>query len=185
MHGLEQQTLESIELLRQKNTPFVIALNKIDRIHEWKKEEFCPAQKALRRQKKDCQTEFRDRLNKVFTQFAEKELNVALYWENQDEKEFYNICPTSAMTGEGIPDLIAQIVRITQSELREKVTEHADEFECTTLEVKMIEGHGTTVDVILLNGELSVGDTIVLAGFNGPIVTKIRALLTPQPMKEM
>lgn len=38
---------------------------------------------------------------------------------------------------------------------------------------------------MLVNGRLKVGDTIVLAGFNGPIVTKIRALLTPQPMKEI
>ena len=53
------------------------------------------------------------------------------------------------------------------------------------LEVKVIEGHGTTIDVVLVNGVLKVGDTIVISGLNGPIRTKIRALLTPQPMREM
>ncbi len=67
-----------------------------------------------------------------------------------------------------------------KQKLREK-----EEFECTVLEVKVIEGLGTTIDVILVNGVLKVGDTIVISGFNGPIVTTIRALLTPQPMKEM
>ena len=56
-------------------------------------------------------------------------------------------------------------------------------FNCTVMEVKMIEGHGTTIDCILVDGELHKNDQIVLLGFNGPIVTKIKALLTPHPMK--
>jgi translation initiation factor 5B len=32
------------------------------------------------------------------------------------------------------------------------------------LEVKVIEGHGTTVDVVLVNGMLHEGDQIVVCG---------------------
>jgi len=49
----------------------------------------------------------------------------------------------------------------------------------TVLKVKVIEGHGTTIDFVLVNGLLKVGEKIVISGMTGPIVTTIRALLTP------
>ncbi len=47
----------------------------------------------------------------------------------------------------------------------------------------MIEGLGTTMDVVLVNGLLREGAQIVVCGLGAPIVTTIRSLLTPHPMK--
>lgn len=55
----------------------------------------------------------------------------------------------------------------------------------SVVQVKVIAGLGTTVDVILRNGILREGDTMVLAGSEGPFVSQIRALLMPQPLREL
>ena len=49
----------------------------------------------------------------------------------------------------------------------------------------MNEGYWTTIDCILVDGKIKKEDQIVLLGFKGPIVTKVKAILTPHPMKEM
>ena len=56
-------------------------------------------------------------------------------------------------------------------------------FKCTVMEVKVTEGYGTTIDCLLVDGAIKKQDTIVLLGFDGPIVTRVKALLTPHPMK--
>lgn len=69
--------------------------------------------------------------------------------------------------------------------IKKRIKVKEDTFRCTVMEVKMIEGYGTTIDVLLVDGCIKKDDTIVLLGFEGPIITKVKALLTPHPMKEM
>ena len=51
--------------------------------------------------------------------------------------------------------------------------------------MKALPGLGTTLDVIVINGKIKEGATIIVAGTEGPIVTQVRGLLMPQPMKEL
>ncbi|ODQ50979.1 hypothetical protein SAICODRAFT_96010 [Saitoella complicata NRRL Y-17804] len=184
MHGLEPQTLESIRLLKERKTPFIVALNKIDRLYGWDPTPNGGFEASLAKQKKTVQREFQDRLEKTQLAFAEQGLNSQLFSKNKNMAKYVSLVPTSAHTGEGIPDLLFLLCKLTQERMTGRLM-FVSELECTVLEVKMIEGLGTTIDVVLVNGVLHEGDKIVVCGINGPIVTHIRALLTPQPMKEL
>lgn len=184
MHGLEPQTIESLNMLKSRNTEFIVALNKIDRLYGWKKCLNAPIRKAMNQQSNDVKNEFNMRLTQIITEFKEQGLNTALYYKNRELGDTSNIVPTSALSGEGIPDLLLLLVQWTQKTMEEKLT-YVDEVQSTVLEVKVIEGLGTTIDVVLVNGTLHEGDQIIVCGMQGPIMTNIRALMTPHPMKEL
>ncbi|KAI3760850.1 hypothetical protein L1987_51250 [Smallanthus sonchifolius] len=184
MHGLEPQTIESLNLLRMRNTEFIVALNKVDRLYGWKTCRNAPIGKAMKQQSKDVQLEFDHRLTQIITQFKEQGLNTELYSKNKERGETYSIVPTSAISGEGIPEMLLLLIQWAQKTMIDKLT-YSNEIQCTVLEVKVIEGLGTTIDVVLVNGVLHEGDEIVVCGFQGPIHTTIRSLLTPHPMKEL
>jgi translation initiation factor 5B len=184
MHGLEPQTIESLNMLRRKNTPFVVALNKVDRCYGWKTMPDCPIREALAAQDENCRLEFKDRTSRAILQLNEQGLNASLYWDNDDPLNTISLIPTSAVSGEGVPDLLYNLITITQDRLTEQLM-YMEYVQCTVLEVKAIDGLGHTVDVVLLNGTLKEGDSIVVSTLEGPVVTSIRALLTPPPNREM
>lgn len=184
MHGLEPQTLESMKLLRDRKTPFVVALNKIDRLYGWKKIDNNGFQESLALQNKAVQNEFKNRLDQTKVAFAEQGFNAELFYENKSMAKYVSLIPTSAHTGEGIPDMLKLIVQLTQERMVGSLM-YLSECQATVLEVKQIEGFGMTIDVILSNGYLREGDRILLCGTEGIIKTNIRALLTPEKLKEL
>ena len=184
MHGLEQQTIESIRLLRDRKAPFIVALNKIDRLYDWKEIPNNNFRDSFEQQSRAVQDEFETRLNNIQIELAEQGLNSELYFKNKNMAKYVSIVPTSAVTGEGVPDLLWLLLELTQKRMSKQLM-YLSHVEATVLEVKVVEGFGTTIDVILSNGYLREGDRIVLCGLNGPIVTNIRALLTPQPLREL
>lgn len=184
MHGLEPQTIESIRLLKDRKTPFIVALNKIDRLYGWETFPNNSFRDSLARQSSSVQREFQDRFEQAKLALAEQGLNSELYYSNKNLGRVVSIVPTSAVTGEGVPDLLYLLLDLTQTRMSKQLM-YLSQLEATVLEVKVIEGLGTTIDVVLSNGILREGDRIVLCGQNGPIATNVRALLTPQPLREL
>ena len=184
MHGLEPQTVESIEILRSRKCPFVVALNKVDRLFQWKPSNDRSIRDALNAQKDSVRSEFEDRWAKVNLQLSENGINSALYWENKDVRQYVSVIPTSAHTGEGVPDLLFNLVKLSQSMLTQRIT-YQPELQCTVLDVRTVEGLGTTVDVMLINGVLREGDRVMVCTLAGPVVTHIRSLATPHPLREL
>ena len=81
-------------------------------------------------------------------------------------------------------DLIAQIVTYSEKHLVDNLM-FSKEIDAIVLEVKVIAGLGTTIDVILRNGLLNESDTMILTGMDGPFIAQARALLMPQPLREL
>jgi translation initiation factor 5B len=153
-------------------------------MYGWKATPMGGFRQTLAQQSASVKSEFEDRVKKTKLAFAEQGLNAEIFDENKNLSKNVSLVPTSAITGEGIPDMLMLLVKLTQERMNQNLM-YISELECTILEVKIIEGLGTTIDVILSNGRMKEGDKIVLCGMDGPIVTNVRALLTPQPMREL
>ena len=101
-----------------------------------------------------------------------------------DPKTYISMVPTSAHSGEGMGNLMALLVQLSQDMLAKRLS-FSQELQATVLEVKAIPGLGTTIDIVLLNGSMREGQTLIVAGTDGPIVTVIKALLTPSKMQDL
>lgn len=185
--GFRPQTIESITLLKQCKTPFVIAANKIDLIPSWRKQTATSLLAGLNGQMPDVITKVETKMYEIVGQLHEKfGLPSDRFDRINDFTQTIAIVPCSAKTQEGIPELIMVLAGLAQKYLENSLHVDAEATaKGTILEVKEEKGLGKTMDVILYDGSLHVGDTIVVGHVGSPIVAKVRALFEPAPLAEM
>ena len=183
--GLKPQTIESINILKQHKTPFILALNKIDKLPGWRTNtgSFL-ANKAGQSQM--VQQAFRSRIYEIIGELGNHGFDSALFTEIQDFQKTIALVPTSVKeTGEGVPELFMILMGLAQKYLRGRLLLDEGSSEGTVLEIKEEKGLGKTLGIIIYNGVLKASDTLIIGAQPEPIVTRVRSLLRPKALDEI
>lgn len=185
LRGFETQTYECIEILKARKTPFLVAANKIDRIPGWNSYMDTPFLKTYRTQGRYVRQDLDNRIYDVIGVFSRLDFRADRFDRIKDFTKTVAIVPTSAKTGEGITELLAVLVGLTQQYLKKCLQTTEGPAKGTVLEVKEEPGLGLTINTIIYDGVLRKDDLIVVGGKGKPIITRIRAILVPKALDEI
>lgn len=175
--GIKPQTLESIEILKENKTPFIIALNKVDLLNGWQSKEL-PLLKNIQEQAQTTQQTLDNKLYELLGKFYELGIDTERFDRIDDFTKKIAMVPLSAKTGEGIPELLMVITGLAQKFLENQLSYDPNSpAEGTVLEIKEEKGLGICMDTIIYKGKIKVNDTIAIGTLSNPILTKVKALL--------
>ena len=182
--GFEPQTKESLNFLKNFGTPFVVAATKIDKIKGWNSNEGSCFAETYQSQRQKVRERLDEKIYEIMGDLSESGFTADRFDRVDDFQNKIGVVPVSGITGEGVPDLLSVLVGLSQKFLAEELELTSDVGKGTVLEVKESKGLGTTLDVILYEGEMKKGDNLVVGGENH-IESKVKALLEPRELKEL
>jgi translation initiation factor 5B len=185
LRGFEAQTFECLEILKARKTPFIVAVNQIDRVPGWKSTKGAPFLQSYAKQSSFIQQEVDNRLYHVMGDFSRLSFKTDRFDHIRDFTQNVALVPTSAKTGEGLAELVMVLVGLTQQFLKQRLQTTDGPAKGSVLEVKEEPGLGMTLNAIVYDGTLHKDDLIAVGGKHGPITSRVRTLLVPKPLDEM
>lgn len=178
--GIKPQTVEVIQILKKNKTPFIIALNKIDKITGWKKLDE-NLKSSIESQGERIKQVFDEKYYSLIGNLQSHGLETDLYYNIEDFTKKIAMIPCSAKTKEGIQELIMVLCGLSEKFLTKKLELHKDP-KGVMLEIKK-EKSTPAIEAILYDGELKRTDEIAIADLNGdPLISKIRILEEIKPL---
>ena len=183
--GFEPQTYESMEILKKRKVPFVIALNKIDMISGWRQLNSPFVTEQVKAQDSSITGLLDEKIYNVVGSLSRLGYNSEGFWRVKDFTKEIAIVPVSAAKNIGIPELLAVVVGLSQQFMSKRLERREGPARGIVLEVNEEIGLGPSANLILIDGVLRVGDTVLVAKRDKAVSTKIKALLLPKPLDEM
>lgn len=182
--GIQPQTEEAITILQESKTPFIVALNKVDKINGWNTEEELFT-KAIRDQPEHVQQKIDTKIYELMGELNEYDIVADRFDRVDDFQKKAAVVPVSAETGVGLPELLMVVTGLSQNYLSDELEIQEGIGKGTVLEVSQEKGMGTTIDIILYDGIIEKDDILVYGTSDGVKKTEIRALLEPKPLTEI
>jgi translation initiation factor 5B len=184
--GFKPQTIEAIEILKSYKTPFIIVANKIDLISGFKKID-TGFLSSFSKQSPEIQQTVENKIYEIVGILYEK---FQISAERFDRVENYTkqvaIVPCSAKENIGLSELLMVITGLSQKFLEQNLGLNVEgPAKGIILEVKDDKGLGRSIDVILYDGTLRAGETILIGTLEEPIKAKVRGLFMPEPLSDM
>jgi translation initiation factor 5B len=183
--GFEPQTYESVEILKGRKVPFVVALNKVDMISGWRRIDSLYVTEQVKAQDSSVTTMLDERIYNVVGSLSKLGYNSEGFWRVKDFTKEVAIVPVSAAVNIGIPELLAVVVGLSQQFMARRLERREGPARGIILEIKEEIGLGPSANLVLIDGTLRVGDNIIVAKRDRAVVTRIKALLLPKPLDEM
>ena len=178
--GFQPQTIESIKILKEYKTPFVIAVNKIDLLNGWKSHGTTSFLEGFEKQPEHTRNKLDEKLYEIIGKISEYGFDSERFDRVQDFSKQIALIPMSAKTKEGLSELLVLISGLSQKFLESSLRiEVSGPAKGNIMEVKEEKGLGTTVDVIIYEGILRKGDEIMFLTAEGIKTTNVRGLLEP------
>ena len=179
--GIKPQTAEVIQILKKNKVPFIIALNKIDKIHGWHNgKENQPLKQRIESQPANAKQNFDEKYLTIMGALQSHGFDCDLFYNISDFSKKIALVPCSARTKEGLQELIMMLCGLSQKYLQERLTLGSD-AKGIMLEVK--KDQSSYIEAIIYDGILSKKDEIAVSGFSGKaIITKIRVMEEVLPL---
>jgi len=179
--GIMPQTAEVLQILKQNKTPFIIALNKIDKIPGWQKIDQ-DLKKNIEAQSINTRNQFNEKLFTIIAALEAHGFKSDLFYNLTDFTKKIAIIPTSAETKEGLPELLMVLCGLSQKFLSKQLS-LGQKAKGVIFEIKKQKAINY-IEAIIYDGKLKQGDQIVVATFGEPVITKIRSLEVICPLCE-
>lgn len=176
--GFQPQTVEALEHLIETETPFIVAVNKIDALPEWETTTSGVVAQTFRKQSHRAKSRIRDSVYNIAGELSEYDISSDFYWNIDDFTKSIGIVPISGKSQEGLADLIFVLSNLSERYLKEQMRLNVTgDPRGRIIRTSNMEGIGDVIDILLVDGVLEKDQEVYYRTRDGVKSTRVNRIM--------